>query len=560
MLSVFGFLIILGPLVVFHEFGHYIFARIFGVKAEIFSVGFGPRIWAKQLGETELRISAIPLGGYVKLLGEDRDAPLPPEEAKRALHRQDPWKRFFIFFGGPLFNFILATLVFMIILVVGEPQPANVIGRVVRGSQAALAGFKSGDRVLSIQGKPVAKYEEILTLIRENPSKPMNFEISHQGQTQTQKITITPTSEKGYSIYGEATAIGEIDGISAYGRGLEAGVSDPTSVAGVAGIRTGDKITEVNGAALKSWEELEDIFAQTQVGGKIKLRIQKPSGTEEKLIELVKPVDAQAASKLVLVPSVNPASSPLDMQKAWGLYSSELFVDKAMEDSPAAKAGVVHGDRLIGVGDKAVQSFVDLRDAVQFAGEGTGTVLLNWEREGKVHSEKIIPNATKTKDPEMKSKVQYTVGVAPMMTFAEPVTVIEKIYNPFTLVWMGTSRMVTFTWRNLVSIVKMFKGEVSVGTLGGPILIGKIAGESLSHGLVTFLTTMAILSIGLGVLNLLPVPVLDGGHIVLLGLESLRGKPLTLRQAEIIQGVGLVLILALMGVVIKNDISRLVSF
>lgn len=229
MLSVFGFLIILGPLVVFHEFGHYIFARLFNVKAEIFSVGFGPRLWAKQLGETELRISAIPLGGYVKLLGEDREAPLPPEEAKRALHRQEPWKRFFIFFGGPLFNFILATLVFMVILVVGEPQPANVIGRVVRGSQAALAGFKSGDRINSIQGKPVVKYEEILTIIRENPSKTLEFDVTHNGPSSnsghtSQKITVTPTSEKGYSIYGEATAIGEIDGISAYGRGLEAGV------------------------------------------------------------------------------------------------------------------------------------------------------------------------------------------------------------------------------------------------------------------------------------------------------------------------------------------------
>jgi regulator of sigma E protease len=106
----------------------------------------------------------------------------------------------------------------------------------------------------------------------------------------------------------------------------------------------------------------------------------------------------------------------------------------------------------------------------------------------------------------------------------------------------------------------MFTGHVSVGTLGGPILIGKIAGESLSHGLVTFLGTMAILSIGLGVLNLLPVPILDGGHIVLLWIESFRGKPLSMRQMEIIQGVGLVLILALMGVVMKNDITRMLSF
>src|SRR5690348_3870657 len=117
--SILGFLIILGPLVVVHEFGHYIFARIFGVKAEIFSIGFGPVLWRKQLGETELRISAIPLGGFVKLLGEDRDAELSAAEQKRALHRQAAWKRFFIFFGGPLFNFLFAIVVFMAMLAVG---------------------------------------------------------------------------------------------------------------------------------------------------------------------------------------------------------------------------------------------------------------------------------------------------------------------------------------------------------------------------------------------------------------------------------------------------------
>src|SRR3954451_16389597 len=101
MQSVLGFLIILGPLVVFHEFGHYIFARLFNVRAEVFSIGFGPRLWSRQIGETELRLSAIPLGGYVKLLGEDREADLPPAQAARALHKQAPWKRFFIFFGGP---------------------------------------------------------------------------------------------------------------------------------------------------------------------------------------------------------------------------------------------------------------------------------------------------------------------------------------------------------------------------------------------------------------------------------------------------------------------------
>jgi regulator of sigma E protease len=548
MLSVLGFLIILGPLVIVHEFGHYIFARIFGVKAEVFSVGFGPKLWSRQMGETELRISAVPLGGYVKLLGEDRETPLPPEEARRALHRQAPWKRFFIFFGGPCFNFLWAILVFMVILAVGEPQTANVIGRVVKNSPAAKAGFESQDRVISVQGAPVKRYDEIANAIRSNPSKPMDFEVVHPGAQNPVKVTVTPSSEKGFSIYGESTSVGEIQGLYPMGRSVTAGVSNPDSIAGKAGIRTGDRITEVNGNAVNTWEEIESAYAKAPAGSKLMLRVQKPSGTEEKMVELEKPATATAAA-------ANDGTGA-----AWGLYSTELFVDKTIDKSPAAQAGIIHGDRLIAVGDQPVESFMDLKDAVQASGEKSGKVALKWERDGKLFSQELTPTATATKDAEMKTSTQYTVGVAPMLVLAEPATMVERISNPFVLVWKGTERMVTFTWRNLVSIGKMFTGDVSVGTLGGPILIGKIAGESLSHGLVTFLTTMAILSIGLGVLNLFPVPILDGGHIVLLWIESARGKPLSMRQMEIIQGVGLVLILALMGVVMKNDITRLVSF
>jgi regulator of sigma E protease len=145
-----------------------------------------------------------------------------------------------------------------------------------------------------------------------------------------------------------------------------------------------------------------------------------------------------------------------------------------------------------------------------------------------------------------------------MLVLAEPPTVVERVLNPIQLVVQATERMVQFTWRNLVSLWKMASGEVSTGQLGGPLTIGKIAGESLSRGLVVFLTNMAIFSIGLGVLNILPVPVLDGGHLMLLGIEMVRGKPLSPKQMEIVQGIGLVFILALMGIAFKNDIARLI--
>ncbi|MEO5970670.1 MAG: site-2 protease family protein, partial [Bdellovibrionia bacterium] len=180
-----------------------------------------------------------------------------------------------------------------------------------------------------------------------------------------------------------------------------------------------------------------------------------------------------------------------------------------------------------------------------------------WERAGKLYSAVITPTVTAGRDPLLNKTTAYTVGVMPMLVLSEPITHIERVLNPFKLVYQATDRMITFSWRNLVLLRKMAVGQVSVGNLGGPIMIGKIAGESMTRGLISFLTNMAIFSVGLGVLNILPVPVLDGGHLLLLGVESVRGKPLTLKQMEIIQGIGLLLILALMGVAFKNDIARL---
>ena len=145
MLSVIGFLIMLAPLVVVHELGHFFFARLFNVKAEAFSVGFGPVIFKRKIGETEWRISLVPFGGYVKLLGEDPDAPLSPEERARSLAVQAPIKRLFIYAGGPIFNFLWAALVYMAIQVIGEPIIANRVGRVLPESSAQKATHSIGN-------------------------------------------------------------------------------------------------------------------------------------------------------------------------------------------------------------------------------------------------------------------------------------------------------------------------------------------------------------------------------------------------------------------------------
>ncbi len=540
MLSIFGFLVMLGPLVIVHEFGHFFFAKLFKVKAEAFSVGFGPKLLSKQIGETEFRFSLFPLGGYVKLLGEDRDAKLTDEEKKRALHTQAAYKRFFIFFGGPLFNFLFAIVIFMVILLIGEKQPSNVIGRVVHHSAAEKAGLMSGDRVTAVNGKPVSLYEELIQQIQETKESSVKLDVSRSGRNFSVSVPTAP--KEGFTQYGEVANQGEVSGIFPAPRGLIVGVSQPGSIAGRAGLKTGDQIVAVNGQSVSSWEELEKRFDALPVGSEFTLELQSKRTAS---LKKVKPLPSEAWLAL----------------ESLGLYSAELFIDQVLDASPAFQAGIRKGDRIIAVGGKPLQSFFELREQVQESGKSTGgKAKVQWEREGKVMSAEIVPSVAYTRDPTLKKVAQFTIGVMPLVSWAEPDMVVERIWNPFKLLYKGTERMLVLTGKNFVSLRKMIGGDVSVGTLGGPILIGKIAGESLSRGWYTFLVTMAVLSIGLGVLNILPVPVLDGGHLLLLGLEVIRGKPLSLRQMEIVQQVGLSLILLLMVVVIRNDLARLPLF
>lgn len=549
MLSVIAFLVILAPLVVVHELGHFFFARLFNVRADAFSIGFGPRIWSRQIGETEWRVSAIPLGGYVKLFGEDpaaaaEESKLSPELQARALNRQAPWKRFFIFFGGPLFNFLWAILVFAAILAIGEPQISSVVGRVVPGSAAEVSGLRSGDRVIKVDGKDITKFEQLNSAILESPGKPLKLTVIRKEgdgrEGQPALFTVTPTEQEGFSVYGESTHVGEVDGLLPHGRATQVGISDPKSLAAQAGFKTGDLIETFNGQPVSNWEDLELAYSRAPAGAALVFGVK---GGEARTI--AKPAAVAAAEGL---------------GEAFGLRSSELFIQQVVDGAPAKAVGIEAGDRVVTVGGNEIRSFFGLKDAIQRAGEKVGKVAVTWERAGRMMSAEITPSERISRDALLKKTAQYTIGISPMLALAEPETVIERTLNPFKLAYLATERMIVLTYRNFVSIGKMFTGEVSMATLGGPIMIGKIAGESIERGLIAFLSTMALLSIGLGVLNILPIPVLDGGHILLLGVEAIRRRPLSLRQMEIIQSVGLSFILLLMVVVFKNDIMRLPIF
>jgi regulator of sigma E protease len=549
MSSILGFILVLIPLVIIHEFGHFLFAKLFNVRADAFSVGFGPVLFSKKIGETDFRVSAIPLGGYVKLLGEDPTTELSPEEKARALHHQKPWKRFFVFFGGPLFNFLWAIVVFMAMMAIGEPQMSTRFGRVLADSPAQKAGFVSGDKIISMDGEPVVKFEDLMLKLIEKPDQDVNFVVEKDGATRT--ISYHTQSEDGFSIYGENKKVGSVEGLVPNSRMTKVAISNPESLAAKAGFQNGDEIFSINGTKVETFEALESTYQSLATGADQK----KPF-----LVDFEVKRGTQAPQKISMSGTFTGS-----LANDFGLHSSELFIEQTIPESPAAKAGLQKGDRLVSVNGFNVRSFFELRLKIQAAGEKAAETSENQinlvvERAGKPIALSLTPQVSTDRDPMMKKMKQYTIGVMPIASMIEPEMIKERVLNPFKLVYLGTARMLDFTAKNFISIGKMIQGQVSVKSLGGPILIGKLAGDSMTRGLIDFLKMMAILSIGLGVLNILPIPVLDGGHIVLLGIEAIRGKALSLKQMEIAQQVGLVFILMIMGIVMKNDISRLPIF
>lgn len=548
-----SFLLLLTPLVFVHELGHFLFARLFGVRVDVFSIGFGPKIFRRKRGDTEYCVSAIPLGGYVKILGQDPAEQVDPADRHRSFMSKEPWKRFFILLGGPLFNFLFAVMVFALILVMGEPHLGTRIGRVIPGSQADVAGFRAGDLITAVDDRMVTKLEDVIDLVSAAPNKELLIRVRRKNDIRD--IRVVPQPQDGLSVYGEAIKVGEIEGLETYGRMAVIAVPEAGSVAAKAGLKTGDLILSVNDAPVATFEDLEEKIRQAAASrGASELRL------------TVEPHDFQSWASIsrdggapLSAPKTTPrtVTLPAKRLKDLGIQSSELVVAGLLSGSPAEAMGIKAGDYIVSANGRSLNAFEALRVAVQKSGDEKTPVSLRLLRDGKPVNVEITPTVHEVKEP-ISGRVNrsYAVGIYPLLVASEPEMVTERIFNPFHLTVGAWTRALDLSGKTLVSIKKLFLREVSMGTLGGPLLIGKLAGDSLQRGLISFLRAMALISISLAVFNILPIPLLDGGHIVILGIEKLRGRPLGPKQTELVQQVGLSIIMLLLVVVLFNDFTR----
>jgi regulator of sigma E protease len=448
--TIVAFIVALGILIVVHEYGHYLVARLCNVKVLRFSVGFGRplALWRRGADRTEWVIAAIPFGGYVKMLDE-REGAVAPEEAHRAFNRQSVGRRFLIVAAGPAFNFLFAILVYAGLFMYGLPEARPVLAEPPAASVAAAAGLRAGDTVRAVDGQAIETWQELRWRVL-------------QAALQQQPLRLETVSERGH--IGEAT----LD-LSGY----------PTD--------------EVENDALE----------------RVGLRLFRP--------------------KL------------------------EPVIGQVVGGGAAERAGLAAGDRVLGIDGKPIESWEALVAAIR-ARPGQAMSLLV-ERNGATRAVEVVPEAVGSGEARIGR-----IGAAPQMPREHADRMLVRVqYGPLE----SFSRALAKTWDisifSLKMLGRMILGQVSWKHLSGPVTIADFAGQSAQMGWISYVTFLALISISLGVLNLLPIPLLDGGHLMFYAIEVVKGRPVSERAMELGQRVGLALLLVVMAFAFYNDLNRLLT-
>ena len=445
-----AFIVVLGVLIVVHEFGHYLAARWCGVRVLRFSVGFGRALWRRRLGKdgTEWAIGIFPLGGYVKMLDEREDE-VAPDELHRSFNRQSVGKRSLIVAAGPAANFALAIVLYWAVFMYGSDEMRPILGTPPAASPAAIAGIVNGEEVRSVDGQPVATWNDLRWILLQKAAAQERAElevINEQREIAIRRLPLQAAGEEGWE---------------------------------------GDAL------------------------GRLGIRFFRPN-----------------------VPPV---------------------VGKVMPGSPGEAAGIRSGDTVLAVGGTLVPTWYDFVLQVRDAAERPLRIELS--RNGQIVAVDVVPVAISE-----HGKRIGRIGVAVAET---PDTGREiRIFVRYDFLAAGTKALAE-TWDksvfSLVMLGKMLTGEVSWRNLSGPVSIADYAGQSARLGIDYYLKFMALISISLGVLNLLPIPVLDGGHLMYHALEVVRRRPLSQRAMEISQQIGLSILFVVMAFAFFNDMNRLIS-
>jgi regulator of sigma E protease len=531
-----SFVILIGVLIFVHELGHFLAARMGGVGVLKFSLGFGPKIFGKKIGETEYVLSWVPLGGYVKLLGESGTEELSLEDQKRSFYKQPTWKRMLIVFAGPFFNFLLAIAIFSVVYMYGIPNVAPVVGPMAEDAAAKEAGIVSGDKIISMNGKKIQFWDEMDPIIKESNGQEMTIDVLRNGQEKTMKVK--PKLTKIKNIFGGDESVYSIGVAPASNVLAVIGEVQNDSAAKAAGLSKGDHILSIDGKKITYWDEIRPLINASK-GRELKMVVLR--GDEERIVNVTPKL-----SKVKNMIGEEQDAYLIGITAAGYIHA---VVGDLTEDSAAKKAGVETGDTILSINNEKIRYWDDIHQAVSISKAGDLKIVVRRGAEEKTLIVKV--SASPGEKRSKKTGSVSVLGISPASH-----DVIER-KNPVKAVVSSLDKTWELSKLTVVAVVKMVEGAISPRTLGGPIFIAQVAGKQVKEGLIPFILFMAILSVNLGVINLFPIPVLDGGHIFFYLIEMVTRREIPIKVREISQQIGFVFLLMLMLFVIMIDIERL---
>ena len=544
---VFAFVLMLGVLIFVHELGHFLVAKLFDVKVLRFSLGFGPPIgfgrWrlAFQRGETEYVAAWLPLGGYVKMVGENPDVedllqgeepPLAPGEEHRAFNNKPVWQRLLILFAGPAMNLLLPVVIFATVLGIGMPRPDPVVGTVEPASPAERAGLAVGDRIVTIAGQPVRWWGDVDDAIRARADTRTTLSIERDGELREVELPIE--SRPGLDLYGSEAQVG-FAGIGHSRLAAVVGVPDADAPVTRTELHPGDLVTHVDGEPVADWSEFAARYAGSP-GEFVVLGVDRLVGDE---------MSPQALD--VTVPALGSAS-------ALGVMPATVLVDQVSPDSAAARAGLERGDLIVAVDGEPIGSFASFSERVRAS--GGRPLALVYARAGERREVRIEPERKEVDTGLGIPEERWLIGITAQAAAVPGVMGVDREPNPLVSVPRAVGMTADLTRTFLGGFSRLVTGEVSRKQLAGPIGIAQIAHSAFERGWQAYLSTLVLISINLAILNLLPIPLLDGGQALLIAVEGIKRSPLSLRTREVVQQVGLTFLVLLMGFAFWNDLSR----
>jgi regulator of sigma E protease len=547
-------IVLLGLLIFVHELGHFLVAKYYQVRVEVFSLGFGPKLLTYRRGETEYAISAVPLGGYVKMFGDDPTAEISAAEKARSFLHKPVSQRIAIVLAGPLMNLFFAVVVFAMMAGLGERAVAPVLGDISTDSAAAKAGFRSGDTILAVDGQAVQVWESVTRKIEATKAGVLTFKIKRESGEEAE-IKAEPTYGPSKNVFSWARTAGAIEGLNLTSRAAVIAVDDPKSAAAEAGLKTGDVIRKIRGQPVSAARHVAPMLASESgyVGGPVDIEVERglvprPPGRGTPKTEILQ-------LKLA-IPEERGAGSEDEFLAKLGFTDPQMHIASVVEESPAAKAGLAVFDRITAINGMAVTSFDQVVSAIRSFG-GEQPLEITVDRGGELKTFAVKPHENERMTDQGKEVRQFEVGITAILFDNPPSTTTRQSEGPVAALVRGAEHSWNWTSLTVLGLVRLFDGSVSSKNVGGLLSIGSMAQKSWKAGVEEFLRIMGIISINLFILNLLPIPVLDGGHLVFYGIEAVRGSPLPMKKLEILQQVGIVLLLGLMIFALYNDIMRI---